>query len=313
MGLSPSWLLSRKMLRVALSILCCLLVVFLAAKELGTYYSKKIIDERLEHAGLRSFVHYKAISFSPFTLTPTLQSVSLGNEHYPWLAFRTISLKWLPLIYPDLRVSFQFDPHKSLARDSRRLLSKLGIDALKGSGLFTSNKIGRQLTSKLNLTIEQVGTLHWKSRLDLLTNTLSLQEFRSDLLASIALRQMSAMPIIYGDSVAFDKVSIRFHDTGLVHHLFPLQKHPAQKRNQMNITSTLEKVVDEMGLAKAGSHTSQLIVHQLLSFWHHPETLTFVMAPSKALSLKEIMLLSQNKQLYAGAKLSVTTHSITTP
>lgn len=313
MGFPFSWRVSKKMKWIALSTVCCFLAVFLAVKALGTYYSKKIIDERLQHAGLGSLVHYKTLSFSPFTLTPTLESVTLGNEYYPWLAFRSISFKWLPLIYPDLQVDFQFDSHKSLARGSQQILSKLGIQTLKGSGLFTSNKIGKQLTSKLTLTIEQVGTLDWMSRLDLLTNTLSLQEFRSDLLASMALRQMSAMPIIYGDSIAFDKISIRFHDTGLMHHLFPLQKSPEQKRNQTNIIATLDKTIDELGLAKAGSHTSQRIVHQLLSFWHNPNTLTLVMAPSKALSLKEVMLLSQNKQLYDGAKLSMTTQSAATP
>lgn len=303
----PSLFSSKKVKWIILSTLCCFFILFVTVKELGTYYTKKIIDRRLQEAGLSAFIHYQTISFQPFTLTPSLESVTLGNERYPWLALKTLSMKWLPLTYPNLDVSFQFDPSKPLARDSHYLLSKLGIHALRGSGHFVSNKTDKQLTSKLTLDIQQVGTLHWMSKLDLLTDSVSLQEFRSDLLASMALGQMSAMPILYGDSIAFETVDVRFHDSGLVAHLFP---HPPSKQQgssseQVPITAKLENTIATLGLAKTGSNASKYIADQLFTFWQQPNTLTITMTPKRAISLTDIMLLSQEKQLYDGAKITI--------
>ncbi|WP_133012856.1 hypothetical protein [Marinomonas flavescens] len=286
-----------------LALLILLILLFSAAKYFGTRYATQVIDKQIHESGLAPLIHYKSISFNPLTLTPVMHSVSIGNKRYPWLRLTHIKFNYLPVIYPKLNVDFQFDDNKTsfIARDTRRLMTLMGIQQLTGQGHFLSAPKEGNIDSTLTLQVDQVGHLFFNSNIDILNQDVSLQEFRSDLLASMALGQLDAIPILYGDSIAFHKIALRFRDEGLIKRQWP-EFSAKSSHEALPYFKTLSAY---LGLAPYHSIQNHHISTQVTTFLTKANTLSFSMAPKQPIKLKTLMQFVRNESLYENSDMSL--------
>jgi hypothetical protein len=277
--------------------------IFLALKYFGTRYAIQMIDDQIQESGLTPLIHYQKVSFDPLTLTPSLHSVSIGNKNAPWLRFSQIKFNSLPAIYPKLDIEFQFDSRSQpLARDTRRLMAIAGIKQLAGHGRFLSTPKGNNINSSLTLDISQVGKLLLTSNMDILDANFSLNELRSDFLASMALGQLDAMPILYGDSIALHNLAFRFQDNGLTRHIWP---NAQNTRNNKDTLAFLKTLINNTGLAPYESIQAEHIATQIQDFLTKPQRLSFSMMPKQAIKLATLMTLFQNKSLYRESEMNL--------
>ena len=289
-----------RILSIAIISLLIVVSLFVALKYLGSRYATQIIDQQIQQAGLTSLIHYQKISFNPLTLTPTMHLVSLGNQRAPWLRFSQVSLNFLPVIYPKLDLEFQLDANHPLANDTKQLMSRVGLTQLSGHGRFLSHPKMDNIDSTLTLHIDQMGDLFFNSNLDILNPEFSLHELRSDLFASMAMGQLSAMPIIYGDSIAFHSITLRFKDQGVIKRCWPAH-HTLTNLNTNNAQNALlffNTLADSLGLAPYHSVQNQHISGQLINFFANPNGLSFSMEPQHPLTLATLMQFVQRKSLY---------------
>ncbi|QUX90683.1 hypothetical protein CYL31_04375 [Marinomonas sp. A3A] len=284
---------------------CLAILVLYLVQRFGTQYAEDKIQEQLNQSGLAPFVHYESIHLDPFTLTPSLENVSFGNENSPWLRFARISLNSYPIKYPDLDVDFwiQKSPIDSLSRETRGLMRAAGVDTLLGKGSFTSKVEGENVSSHFKLDIKDLGKLDLTSKINLLDNSIVMSDLRSDVLASFALGQPEALPIIYGDAIELHSLDVKYEESGLISHLFPpsviLQDSP---ENQLN---RLENICQALGLAPADSEEAEHIAETLLAFLKQPKKLSLTLSPSSAISLKELALLASEGMLYKDSKMTL--------
>ena len=190
---------------------CFVILGLYAVQRFGAQYAEQKIREQLEHAGLTSFVHYQQVYFNPFTLTPSLEGVKVGLEDSPLLIFARISFNSYVIKHPNLDIDFwiQESHIDSLSRETRGLMRSAGIDTLLGKGSFSSTVQNEEITSELKLDIKDIGKLTLLSNIQRLDRSFPLSDLRSDILASFALGQPEALPIIYGDAIRFRSLDIK--------------------------------------------------------------------------------------------------------
>ena len=284
---------------------CMAIFIIYLVQRFGTQYAEDKIQEQLNQSGLAPFVHYESIHLDPFTLTPSLENVSFGNENAPWLRFARISLNSYPIKYPNLDVDFwiQESPIDSLSRDTRHLMRAAGINTLLGKGSFTSKVKGENVSSHFKLDIKNLGKLDLSSKISLLDSSIVMSDLRSDVLASFALGQPEALPIIYGDAIELHSLKVNYEESGLIAHLFPqsaiLQDSP---ENQLN---GLKYMSQALGLAPADSEEAKHVAETLLMFFMQPEKLSLTMQPSSALNLKQLALMANEGSLYKDSKMTL--------
>ncbi|MGO3455821.1 MAG: hypothetical protein ACTIMT_15220 [Marinomonadaceae bacterium] len=296
----------KKQRIMKITAICCLLlvgVVFFSLKYFGTRYATQMIDTQIQESGLTPLIHYKEISFDPLTLTPTLHAVSIGSKRAPWLRFTEVKFNALPVTYPKLDIEFQFDDSiQALARDTRHLMQLAGIKTLAGHGRFLSSPQGDNIDSTLTLDIQQVGQLFFTSNLDILDPDFSLHELRSDFLASLALGQLDAMPILYGESVALHNMAFRFQDNGLTRHVWSDSEKVINSEENLLF---LKALINNIGLAPYQSIQADHIAAQIQDFLTTPQRLSFSMMPKQAIKLATLMTLFQNKSLYRESEMNL--------
>ena len=284
---------------------CMAVLVIYAVQRFGGDYAEQKIQEQLERSGLAPVVHYESVHLDPFTLTPSLENVSFGNEYSPWLRFARISLNSYPINYPDLDVDFwiQESPIDSLSRDTRRLMRAAGIETLLGKGSFTSKVEGNKVSSSFKLDIKDIGKLAWASDISLLNKNIAMDNLRSDVLASFALGQPEALPIIYGDAIEVHSLEVEYEESGLIAHLVPKSTITLDSReNQLN---GIKYASQALGLAPANSEEAEHIANTLLTFLQKPEKLNLTLSPTSAISLKEIALMVNEGKLYKDSKMEL--------
>jgi hypothetical protein len=284
---------------------CMAIFIIYLVQRFGTQYAEDKIQEQLNQSGLAPFVHYESIHLDPFTLTPSLENVSFGNENAPWLRFARISFNSYPIKYPDLDVEFwiQESPIGSLSRDTRNLMRAGGIETLLGKGSFTSKIEGEKVSSQFKLDIKGIGKLDLSSKIYVLDHGIVMSDLRSDVLASFALGQPEALPIIYGDAIELHSLEVKYEESGLITHLFPqsavLRDSPENQSNSLRYAS------QALGLAPADSEEAKHVAETLLTFLMQPEKLSLTMQPSSALSLKELVLMANKGTLYKDSKMTL--------
>ncbi|MGO3740038.1 MAG: hypothetical protein ACTJGG_11315 [Marinomonas foliarum] len=284
---------------------CFAVLVIYAVQRFGGDYAEQKIQEQLELSGLAPFVHYESVHLDPFTLTPSLENVSFGNEFSPWLRFARISLNSYPIKYPDLDVDFwiQESPIDSLSRDTRNLMRAAGIETLLGKGSFTSKVEGNKVSSSFALDIKDIGKLAWASDISVLDKTIAMDNLRSDVIASFALGQPEALPIIYGDAIEVHSLKVEYEESGLIAHLVP--KSAISRDSNENQLNGLKYMSQALGLAPANSKEAEQIAETLLTFLKQPEKLNLTLSPSSAISLKELALLANEGTLYKDSKMEL--------
>lgn len=284
---------------------CFAVLLIYLVQRFGGDYAEQKIQEQLELSGLAPFVHYESVHLDPFTLTPSLENVSFGNEYSPWLRFARISLNSYPIKYPDLDVDFwiQESPIDSLSRDTRNLMRAAGIETLLGKGSFTSKVEGNKVSSSFALDIKDIGKLAWASDISVLDKTIAMDNLRSDVIASFALGQPEALPIIYGDAIEVHSLKVEYEESGLIAHLVP--KSAISRDSNENQLNGLKYMSQALGLAPANSKEAEQIAETLLTFLKQPEKLNLTLSPSSAISLKELALLANEGTLYKDSKMEL--------
>lgn len=284
---------------------CAAIFIVYLVQHFGAQYAEKKIQEQLELSGLAPFVHYESIHLDPFTLTPSLENVSFGNEYSPWLRFARISLNSYPIKYPDLDIDFWIkeSPIGSLSRDTRRLMNAANIDTLLGKGSFTSKIDNENVTSQFKLDIKDVGKLSLFSNISLLDKTITMSNFRSDMLASLAMGQPEALPIIYGDAIELHSIKIKFVESGLAEHLFA-QSDLLHKSSTIQLKE-LKYASQALGLAAEDSKEAKHIAETLMAFLKQPQQLSLAISPSSAISLKELALMARQNTLYKDSTMTL--------
>lgn len=284
---------------------CLAVLIIYAVQRFGGNYAEQKIQEQLELSGLAPFVHYESVHLDPFTLTPSLENVSFGNEYSPWLKFARISLNSYPINYPDLDVDFwiQESPIDSLSRDTRNLMRVAGIETLLGKGSFSSKIEGNKVSSSFTLDIKDIGKLVWASDISVLDKTIAMDNLRSDVLASFALGQPEALPIIYGDAVEIHSLKVQYEESGLIAHL--VAKSLISNDSNENQLNGLKYASQALGLAPASSKEAEQIAETLLAFLKQPEKLNLTLSPPSAINLKEMALLANEGRLYKDSNMMV--------
>lgn len=284
---------------------CMAIFVIYLVQRFGTQYAEDKIQEQLDLSGLAPFVHYESVHLNPFTLTPSLENVSFGNENAPWLRFARISFNSYPIKYPDLDVDFwiQESPIDSLSRDTRHLMRAGGIETLLGKGFFTSEVEGEKVSSQFKLDIKDIGKLDLSSKISVLDHSIVMSDLRSDVIASFALGQPDALPIIYGSAIELRSLEVKFEESGLIAHLFP--KSAILRDSQEDQLNGLRYASQALGLASADSKEAKYIAKTLLAFLMQPEKLNLTMQPSSALSLKELALMMNEGTLYKDSNMTL--------
>lgn len=284
---------------------CLAILMIYLVQRFGGDYAEQKIKEQLERSGLAPFVHYENIHLDPFTLTPSLENVIVGDQSAPWLRFARISLNNYLINYPNLSVDFwiQESPINSLSRDTGRLMRAAGIDTLLGKGSFSSNVDGESVTSQFKLDIKDLGKLTVASHINLLDQAIDMADLRADILASLALGQPEALAIIYGDAIELNSLNVQYQDTGLFTHLFP---HSTMSQDSQNSHLTGLKFASQaFGLAPADSSEADHIAKTVLTFLNNPNQLSLSMSPSPAMSLKKLTLLANEGSLYQDTTMRI--------
>lgn len=295
----------------------CLIVLGLyAIKHLGTQYTEQALQKQLEASGLTPFVHYQGVHFNPFTLTPSIEEVSVGDKNTPWFEFSRISLNSYPLTYPDLDVNFWLkdSPIDSLSFDTKRLMKATGINTLLGKGSFASQVDEGHVTSRFTLDIKDLGILSTASQIQLLNNNLSMHEVRTDLLASIAMGQPLGLFFIHGDALEISDLDIQYQDSGLVTRLVSDSLDTPQNENRLN---ALLKVMSQgAGLATANSQEANDMAQTLVDFLRPSQStsadttskkqLRLKMSPPTPLNLQELALMAHETRLYKDSRMQLT-------
>ncbi|RBP80055.1 hypothetical protein EBI01_14120 [Marinomonas rhizomae] len=284
---------------------CVAIFVVYLVQRFGAQYAEDKIKEQLDQSGLAPFVQYGSVHLDPFTLTPSLENVSFGNENAPWLRFARISFNSYPINYPDLDVDFwiQESPIDSLSRDTRRLMRAAGVDTLLGKGSFTSKVEGEKVSSQFKLDIKDIGKLNLFSNINVLDHNIAMSDLRSDVIASFALGQPEALPIIYGDVIELHSLKVEYEESGLIAHLLP--KSALSRDSNENQLNGLKYMSQALGLAPANSTEAEQIAETLLTFLKQPEKLNLTMSPPSAISLKELALLANEGTLYKDSKMTL--------
>ena len=299
----PSHRKQRIMMASAIIGLLLVCAIFFALKFLGTRYATQTISKQIQESGLTPLIHYKKITFDPLTLSPIMHSVAIGNQRHPWLRFSQIKFNALPVNYPQLDIEFQFDDSQQpLARETQHLLTMAGIKQLNGHGRFLSKPTGKNIDSTLTLDIQQIGELFFTTSLDILDPNFSLHELRSDFLASLALGQLDAMPILYGESVALHNMSFRFQDNGLTRYVWPNSEKSINREDNLLF---LKALINKVGLAPHQSIQADHIATQVQNFLTTPQRLSFSMMPPHPIKLVTLMSFIQNKSLYQDSDMNL--------
>ena len=286
---------------------CMAIFVIYLVQRFGAQYAEEKIQEQLEHSGLKPFIHYESVHLNPFTLTPSLENVSFGNENAPWLRFARVSFNSYPIKYPNLDVDFwiQESPIDSLSRDTRHLMRGVGIDTLLGKGSFTSKVEGEKVSSQFKLDIKDIGKLDLSSKINILDHSIIMSDLRSDVIASFALGQPEALPIIYGNAIELHSLEMKYEESGLIAHLFP--KSAILRDSRASQLNGLKYASQALRFAPADSKEANNIAEILLAFLMQPEKLNLVMQPASALTLKELTLMTNEGTLYKDSKMTLST------
>lgn len=294
-----------KVLTYFILLSCFVILGLYAVQRFGAQYAEQKIREQLEHAGLTSFVHYQQVYFNPFTLTPSLEGVKVGLEDSPLIIFARISFNSYVIKHPNLDIDFwiQESHIDSLSRETRGVMRSAGIDTLLGKGSFSSTVQDEEITSELKLDIKDIGKLTLLSNIQRLDRSVPLLDLRSDILASFALGQPEALPIIYGDAIRFRSLDIKYQEAGLIHRLFPADS--ADQKDPINVQDTLTLASQALGLAPVGSPEANQISMALETFLETPDQLTLSMLPSSPISLKELTLLANEGALYKNSQMTI--------
>ncbi|WP_421855952.1 hypothetical protein [Marinomonas sp.] len=284
---------------------CAAIFVIYLVQRFGAQYAEDKIQEQLDLSGLAPFVHYESVHLNPFTLTPSLENVSFGNENAPWVRFARISFNSYPIKYPDLDVDFwiQESPIDSLSRDTRHLMRGIGIDTLLGKGSFTSKVEGEKVSSRFKLDIKDIGKLDLSSNINVLDRSIVMSDLRSDIIASFALGQPEALPIIYGKAIELHSLEVKFEESGLIAHLFP--KSAILRDSRASQLNGLKYVSQALRFAPADSNEAEHIAETILAFFMKPEKLSLVVQPASAISLKELALMMNEGTLYKDSNMTL--------
>ncbi|NLQ19114.1 hypothetical protein HGG82_16045 [Marinomonas sp. M1K-6] len=287
-------------------LLSCLAILGLyAVQRFGAQYAEEKIQEQLERSGLASLVRYQSVYFNPFTLTPSLEGVSVGAENAPWLRFARISFNSYMIKHPNLDIDFwiQESPIDGLSRDTGRLMRAAGIDTLLGKGSFTSQIKNEHVSSVLKIDIKDLGKITLDSAITRLNNSVDLSDLRTDLLASLALGQPEALAIIYGEGIELHSLTVKYEELGLIHHLFPPSDlQPKVIQDQL---ITLSLASQALGLAPADSPQAKQIATAVQAFLQEPKQLTLAMSPASPISLKALTLLANEGTLYKNSQMTL--------
>ena len=274
-------------------------------KHFGTQYAEKQVQEQLEHAGLLPFVHYENLHFNPFTLTPSLENVRFGVDSAPWLKFSRISFNSYPLTYPNLDVDFWLQESKpeDLSYETEYWMHITGLKTLLGKGSIKSEIDEENVTTHIDLDIHNIGQLSIDSDITLLNSDVSMHEFRTDLLASIALGQPEAVLIIHGESIELNALSLEYEEQGLIHGWVP--NPPATPEEEYELFETLRYSSEAFGLAYVDSQEADHIANVMLNFLSSPTKLKMTMAPKEPINLSDLVLFISNSHLYSMSNMTL--------
>ncbi|WP_111638851.1 hypothetical protein [Marinomonas shanghaiensis] len=294
-----------KVLTYFILLSCFAILGLYAVQRYGAQYAEQKIQEQLERTGLSQFVHYQQVYFNPFTLTPSLEGVKIGDENSPILIFARISFNSYLIKHPNLDIDFwiQESPIDSLSRETRALMRSAGMDTLLGKGSFSSTIQDEGIVSELKLDIKDAGKLTLMSNIRLLDHEFTPSDLRSDILASFALGQPEALPIIYGDAIELRSLEIQYEESGLIHRLFP--PSGSYQSNPVELEGALMFASQALGLAPANSPEAKQIATSVQTFLETPKQLTLSLLPSSPISVKELTLLASEGSLYKNNRITI--------
>ncbi|ETX10119.1 hypothetical protein MUS1_04145 [Marinomonas ushuaiensis DSM 15871] len=283
-------------------ILCFAVFGIYAIQHFGTKYAEKKINAQLAQSGLVDLIHYESVNFDPFTLTPSIDNVSVGIESAPWLRFARITFNSFSLNYPDLDIDFWIKQSSAsdLSRDTGRLMRAAGIETLIGKGSFTSAIDGEAISSHFKLNVKDIGIISVSSEVNLLDHNIVMSEFRTDLLASLALGQPEAIFIIYGETLELRSLNINYTDTGLITPQLP---QSADAKNTLR--SMLKSRSESLGLTTKNSLEANQITDSIIGFLQEPNQINLSLLPPSPINLKALALLFGDKNLYKGSNMRI--------
>lgn len=283
-------------------VMCFAVFGIYAIQHFGTKYAQQKISDQLIQSGLVDLVQYESVNFDPFTFTPSIDNVSVGIESAPWLQFARITFNNFTLNYPDLDIDFWIKKSAAsdLSRDTGRLIRAAGIETLIGKGSFTSVINGEQISSHFKLNIKDVGIMNVASEVNLLDHNIVMSEFRTDLLASLALGQPEAIFIIYGETLELRSLNIEYKDTGLISNWPPELSRPTN-----NLRNILKSNSQALGLTTENAPNAEQIADTIIGFLQKPNQLRLTLLPPSPINLKELTLLSGDNNLYKGSNMRI--------
>lgn len=285
-------------------VLCFAVFGVYAIQHFGTKYAQQKINDQLAQSGLKDLVHYESVNFDPFTLTPSIDNVSVGIESAPWLRFARITFNNFTLNYPDLDIDFWIKQSAAsdLSRDTGRLMRSAGIKTLIGKGSFTSTIDGEEVSSHFRLNIKDIGIISVASEVNLLDHNIVMSEFRTDLLASLALGQPEAIFILYGETLEFRSLNINYTDTGLMSRQFPQSE---TKDSKSALRSMLKSSSESFGLTTKNTLDAEQIADSIIGFLQEPNQINLSLLPPYPINLKALTLLFGDKNLYKGSNMRI--------
>lgn len=291
---------------VGLIILSVLAVLFtIPLKFFGTRYLENQLQQQLTQAGLMGLVHYSKLNLDLFSLTVSLNDVSLGRENAPWIRLHDIHFKHILLNYPDLDINFTLEnsDQKTLSRKTRLYMALAGINVLQGQGYIKSKIKGDELDSNIQLQLNQSGTLQLASRLSINTTGVTLETLRSDLLASLALGQPEAMVFLYGDNLRLKSLKLQYQEEGLVQRY--MTSFGLNKGTRDYLVSTIDSGVSSLGLAPWQSPAAKEIANTLTDFLLSPNRLQIALLPPSYVTLNELSAFLTNKTFYSNTNMKI--------
>lgn len=301
--------LKNKTIRImvgAIVILCLAVLTIYVMKHVGTQYAQQKINDQLAQSGLKDLVHYESINFDPFTLTPSLNNVSVGIKSAPWLQFASITFNHFALHYPNLDIDFWIEQNSAseLSGNTGPPIRADNVQTLLGKGSFTSRSHGERVLSHFTLDMKELGILNIASDVNVLDRNIVISEFRADLLASLALGQPEAIFILYGERLEFRSLNIQYIDAGFINHWWPESSTPTSSTNHLR--SIVKSNIQALGLT-TNSPDAEHIADSIIAFIQQPNTLNLSLLPPLPINLKELTLLFGDKNLYKGSNMRIFT------
>lgn len=272
-----------------------------------TFYGQSVAQQKIDLAisdyDLGKIVQYDSVSFNPFTLTPSLNNVVVGQQGKSILLFDQISFhnydvnKRKRLV--DIDVSYQLEtvPVNDAPIDIKEMLVlpvMTGLSSFGGGGRVVIDADGEDLNLFVSAMVDDISGVELDLSAiydgELKTEGLGKRNLLSPFGALGAIQSL-------GDDVYFETLTFKLKDDGFLDKWLP-QSTEAADYDETEQFDSLAYNVEGMGLAKATSFEAENIAHEVMAFIASPNTFTVSVEPEDPVSLSDVLGFLQKKQAY---------------